>query len=75
MNASKISGGDPGAHGIACLLLDGALLPEGETERTRLVDAVVLARLRGLAARGKSLPSPKRAEPARLLLCSSVKYV
>src|SRR6267154_415648 len=29
----------------------------------------------GLAARGQSLPSPKRAEPARLLRCSSVKYV
>jgi gamma-glutamyltranspeptidase/glutathione hydrolase len=28
-----------------------------------------------LAARGQSLPSPKRAEPARLLRCSSVKYV
>src|SRR5687767_15779910 len=27
-----------------------------------------------LAARGGSLPSPKRAEPARLLRCSSVKY-
>src|SRR5437762_11125576 len=27
-----------------------------------------------LAARGASLPSPKRAEPARLLRCSSVKY-
>src|SRR6266700_2402418 len=33
------------------------------------------SRVRGLlAARGKSLPSPKRAEPARLLRCSSVKY-
>src|SRR5437899_8933612 len=28
----------------------------------------------GLAARGGSLPSPKRAEPARLRRCSSVKY-
>src|SRR5207253_3195471 len=27
-----------------------------------------------LAARGGSLPSPKRAEPARLRRCSSVKY-
>src|SRR6266702_1974514 len=27
-----------------------------------------------LAARGKSLPSPKPAETARLLRCSSVKY-
>jgi hypothetical protein len=31
-------------------------------------------RLRILAARGQVLPSPKRAEPARLLRCSSVKY-
>src|SRR5438105_2560951 len=30
---------------------------------------------RARAARGESLPSPKRAEPARLLRCSSVKYV
>src|SRR5215213_9955857 len=29
---------------------------------------------KGLAARGGSLPSPKRAEPARLLRCSLVKY-
>src|SRR4029453_16760316 len=29
---------------------------------------------RVLAARGESLSSPKRAEPARLLRCSSVKY-
>src|SRR5688500_17052582 len=27
-----------------------------------------------LAARGQSLPSPKRAEPGRLLRCSSLKY-
>ena len=33
-----------------------------------------LARVGIQAARGESLPSPKRAEPARLLRCSSVKY-
>src|SRR4029077_715281 len=30
--------------------------------------------IQGLAARGESLRPPKRAEPARLLRCSSVKY-
>lgn len=37
-----------GVHGIACLLLDGALRPADEKERGRLVEAVLLSMLRGL---------------------------
>jgi AcrR family transcriptional regulator len=38
-----------GVHGVACLLVDGALRPRDAKEQSGLVDAIVLTLLRGLA--------------------------